>query len=136
MWPEFLHHITLHFPIVLSLGLALIATFTPVADHPPLMEILRLGGLLTLGFALVAAGSGIAAAGLSGGEHLLVHHRYLGILATLTIALAALSVHVGHRQQNEDLTGFGRLTWWAAAFATTGTAHWGAWAEHPDAIPF
>lgn len=136
MWPEFLHHITLHFPIVLTLVLAATATFAPHEDNQDVLQLLRYGGLFTLGVTVITAASGLVAAGFSGGDSTLEHHRYLGILATLTIALAALSVEIGCRTENKDLRSFGLLTWWAAALATVGAAHWGSWAEHPEIIPF
>ena len=136
MWPEFLHHITLHFPIVLSLALALTGHFARSRKSDDLLTLIHYSGLFTLAITALTVLSGFAAAGLSGGDPTLVHHRYLGALAGITIAIASLSVHFGIRRDLPDLTSFGLLTWWAAALATTGAAHWGSWAEHPELIPF
>lgn len=136
MWPEFLHHITLHFPIVLSLGLAITGHLARTRGSDDLLSLTHYAGLFTLAITLLTAFSGFAAAGLSGGDPLLIHHRYLGSLAAITIAIATLSVHFGIRRNIPDLTSFGLLSWWAAALATTGAAHWGSLAEHPELIPF
>ena len=58
MWAEFIHHLTLHFPIVLSLVLAAIGLYSMKSDTDQIRVILPLGGWGSLLFTRVAGGSG------------------------------------------------------------------------------
>ncbi len=136
MWFEFLHHLTMHFAIVLPLVFAALATWALRQTRPPVIwRALRLGSLLALTSVIAASATGIGAAGLSGGETALEHHRYLGILALCIALIAAASLEAGHRQPNQRLMRFGYYCWWIAAAASMATAHWGGLYTHPDLIP-
>lgn len=137
MWPDFLHHLSLHFPIVLSIALAFTATFALRRDEPPaLTPVIRFGGWTNLAMTTLAVISGLVAGGLSGGPEPLSHHRYLGITAFFVIALAALSYDYGTRHNIADWRRFGGLLWWVATFAIIGAGHYGGLAEHRSVIPF
>ena len=134
--PEFIHHITLHFAIVLPMVLAVTGLYALRTDTDALIPLLRWGGHFTLAIAFVTAATGILAGGLTGGEEHLQHHRYLGILTTITIAIAALAFEIGIRRDEHRIRAFGLSIWWVASFATVGASHWGILAEHADVVPF
>ena len=136
MWYEFLHHITLHFPIVLSMALAATGLYALRTDSDAFIPVLRWAGHLTLAITTVAVLSGLLAGGFTGGEETLQHHRYLGVLAFVVIALAALSYDYGVRHDISDFRSYGICLWWVASFAVIGAGHWGGLAEHRDVIPF
>ncbi|TXD37161.1 hypothetical protein FRC98_10535 [Lujinxingia vulgaris] len=137
MWPSFLHHLSLHFPIVLSMALAAAATFAIRNDEPPtLIPPLRWGGWFNLAMTALAIISGLIAGGFSGGSDDLSHHRLLGITAFSVIALAAFSYDYGTRHNIADWRRFGGLLWWVASFAVIGAGHWGGLAEHRNVVPW
>lgn len=136
MWPEFIHHIALHFVIVLPMVWAVFGLYAIRTNTRELAPLLCWGGHVTLAVAIVTTGTGLAAGGLSGGEEHLRHHRYLGILATITIAIAALGYDQGVRRDIRRLRAFGISMWWVASLATVGASHWGVLAEHADVVPF
>ncbi|RAL22361.1 hypothetical protein DL240_10960 [Lujinxingia litoralis] len=137
MWPSFLHHLSLHFPIVLSMGLAAAATYGLRRDDPELLRpLVRWGGWANLAMTSLAVVSGLVAGGFSGGSEDLSHHRYLGITAFFVIALAATSYDYGQRHNLVDWRRFGGLLWWVATFAVIGTGHWGGLAEHRAVVPW
>ena len=136
MWPEYLHHLTLHFAIVLPMILAAGGLYARRTSGAELFPILRWMGHFTLAITAIAVATGLVAGGFSGGEDSLQHHRYLGILAFIAVAIAALSYDHGTRQDIADLRGYGVAIWWVAAFAVIGASHWGTIAEHSDIIPF
>lgn len=142
MWPEFLHHLTLHFAIVLPMVMAALGTVAlrpanlPVTPEAPLTFILRTGGALTFLATAAAVATGLATAGFSGGAEHLEHHRYLGILSFVVIFVAALAFEVGCRQDIDDLKRFGLRAWWIATFAVIGAGHFGGLGEHLDSVPF
>lgn len=136
MWPDFIHHLTLHFAIVLPMVLAATGLYAHRADANGLTPLLRWGGLAALAFTLVAVASGLVAGGFSGGEQTLQHHRYLGVLTLCVVAVAAISYDHGVRRDIEDLRTFALGLWWVATFSVIGAGHWGGITEHTDVVPF
>jgi hypothetical protein len=139
MWPPFLHHITLHFPIVLALVLAAVGLWSLRDDTPQFRRFMRFGGWICFGFATVTAVSGILAApGWFGGEgsQALSHHRNLGVTAWVVMAIAALSYEWGIRSGIEDWRKFAVGVWCVASFAVIGAGHWGGTERHPDELPW
>ena len=137
MWAEILHHLTLHFPIVLTMVLAATGLYARRSEQgEALLPLMRYGGLITLALTTVATVSGLIAGGFTGGEEALQHHRYLGILSFVVIAAAALSFEFGLRHQNRDLRTFGTYLWWIAVFAVIGAGFWGGLGAHGDLTPF
>ncbi len=135
MWPEFIHHLTLHFAIVLPMVMAAIGTYAVRANQKALIPLLRWGGWITLVLTAITVIAGVAAGGLSGGEEVLKHHRYLGILTAAVVVLAAISFEQGVRRKIEDLRTFSVAMWWTASFSVIGAGHWGTLGEHADVIP-
>ncbi len=139
MW-EYLHHITLHFPIVLTMVMAVSGWAAARSEAFQGAEVgvswLRWGGHVTLGFTTVAVWSGLMSGGFSGGEEGLAHHRYLGVLAFLVIGVAAGSYEAGIRMGSRRLRDYGRTLWWVAVVAVIGAGHWGGKWVHGDVIPW
>jgi uncharacterized membrane protein len=145
MWPEYLHHITVHFPIVLTMAMAATGLYSlRRPDSPDLQVVLRWGGWLTLAMTSIAAISGIISApGLlgGGGEADLTHHRDLAITTWVVIALGAWSYNMGVRgdqpqQTSRDWRTFAVAMWCIAVFGVIGTGHWGGFGLHGDTIPW
>lgn len=136
MWPEFIHHVTSHFALALPWVLAAAGLYAMRTDESPLIPLLRWGGWATFAMALITTATGLIGGGFTGGEEHLQHHRYLGILTFITVAVAAVGYEVGVRRGITDLRKFGVGVWWVASFATIGAGHWGVLAEHADVVPF
>jgi hypothetical protein len=140
MWFEYLHHITVHFPIVLSMAMAAVGLYSHLrADTPELHTVLRYGGWITLLFTSLAAISGIISApGLlgGGGEADLSHHRNLGVATWIVVALGAYGYEQGVRRQYRDWRGFAVAMWCIAVFGVIGTGHWGGSGLHGDSVPW
>ena len=136
MWPEFIHHLTLHFAIVLPMALAAVGTYEVRGERASLVPVVRWGGMLALTMTSLAVISGLIAGGFSGGEPTLQHHRYLGILTWIVVAMAAVGYDHGVRRDIGDLRTFGVGLWWVASFAVIGAGHWGGITEHTDVVPF
>lgn len=136
MWPDFLHHISLHFAIVLPMVMAAVGAYILAQKTESLDSLFRIGAWTTLIATTVAVATGLASAGLSGGPDHLEHHRYLGILTFSVVALATLAFEIGHRHQIDDLRKFGLAAWWIASLSVVGTGHFGGLAEHLDLVPF
>ena len=136
MWPDFLHHLSLHFTIVVPMALAVVGAISLRHPSPGWTGLLRWGGHIALLMATITVATGLLAGGFSGGEEALQHHRYLGVLTFLVIALAALSFEGGLRRQSTDLQQFAIGLWWVASFSVIGAGHWGGVSVHPDVIPF
>lgn len=136
---EYLHHVTLHFPIVMSLVLAAVGVWWVRADEPTLAVILRWGGWFTLAVTTITAISGIVAApGVLGGDgpQGLSDHRNMGVMTWVVIATAAIAFEAGHRTAGRYTCRFAALCWGAAVFASIGAGHWGGSALHSDKIPW
>jgi hypothetical protein len=136
MWPDFLHHVTLHFAIVLPMVMAVVGTYILARQTDSLDPLFRSGAWATLVATALAVLSGLFAGGLSGGDEYLEHHRYLGMLTFCVVLTATLAFEVGHRRQIEDFRRFGLAIWWVASFAVVGAGHFGGLAEHFDVVPF
>ena len=139
MWPEYLHHVLLHFPIVMSMALAALGVWTRHDEAPVVRSFLRGAGWITLALTSVAAISGILAApGWLGGDGTtaLRDHRDLGVTAWAVIALAAGAYEIGARQDERDWRMFAVAMWCVASVAVIGAGHWGGSTEHADVVPF
>ena len=139
MWAPYLHHITVHFPIVLTIVLALTGIWSLYRDSDALEELMRWIGWVVVAAAGLAVVSGLVAApGLFGteGSAGLRHHRDLGLTALGVAALAAYSFERYARGGHADWHKFAVGLWCVAAFAVVGTAHWGGSELHPDKVPW
>lgn len=139
MWAPYLHHITVHFPIALSIALAAIGLYSLGRESRSLDTILRWGGWVTCAAALVAVVSGIISApGWFGGDGSvgLTHHRDLALTAFSVIALAAYSYEKYAGGGHPDWRRFAVGLWCVAAIAVIGAAHWGGSELHTDKVPW
>ena len=136
MWPDFIHHLSLHFAIVLPMALAAGGTYERRCEIDALIPLIRWGGVVALVMTCVAVVSGLLAGGFSGGDETLQHHRYLGILTLVAVAIAAVGYDQAVRRKISDLQSFAVGMWWVASFAVIGAGHWGGIGEHSDVIPF
>lgn len=139
MWSEFLHHISIHFPIVSVMGLGAIGLFALKNETPELQKVLRWGGWAAFVATTVALVSGIVSApGMfgGGGSPELTHHRDLGITLWIVVGLAVWSYDYGYRHNVRDLRSFGVMMWCVAVFAVVGTGHFGGSELHPSALPW
>ncbi len=138
-WPEYIHHLTLHFPIVGSLFLAAIGVWWVRTGDLRLGQLLRFAGWFVFVAATAAATSGIIASpGLLGGDgpQALSDHRNMGVTVWCVTAIAAIGYEVGLRRQIIYVQRFAALCWCAAAFGAIGAGHWGGSALHSDKIPW
>lgn len=135
MWAEYIHHLTLHFTIVMPMVLAAAGLYAVRREVSSLEQPLRWGGFAALGFAVLTAVSGLIAGDVTGGEESLQHHRYLGMLTLLVIALAAIGYHRGVRRASSRWRAFGVGVWWVASFSVIGAGHYGGLVVHADAVP-
>lgn len=136
MWSEFIHHLTLHFTIVLPMVLAAVGLYSVRTDGSSLQGLIRWTGIAAVGFTVITVASGLIAGGFSGGEESMQHHRYLGITTSLVIALAAWSYDRGVRTSSGDWRSFGVAIWWVATLSVIGAGHWGGLSIHAEVIPF
>lgn len=138
-WPEYLHHLSLHFPIVGNLFLAGIGIWWIRTDDARLSQLLRVAGWAVFGATTVAMVSGIVAApGWLGGDgpQTLSDHRNMGVTVWCVAAVAAVAFEVGLREKIAYVQRFAALCWCAAAFGAVGAGHWGGSALHSDKIPW
>ena len=138
-WAEYIHHVTLHFPIVLSFVLAVVGVWWVRTEDPRLATFVRWTGWVTLAMASATMLSGIVAApGILGGDgpQGLSDHRNMGVLAWCAIAIATIAFEVGTRAGQRYVRRFAALCWIAAAVAVVGAGHWGGSALHSDKIPW
>lgn len=139
MWSEFLHHITLHFPIVLTLVVAGVGLWSLRDEIPQFQLFIRGVGWMCFAMTTVTVISGIIAApGWFGGEGTaeLSHHRNLGLTAWIVMGVAAFSYEKGIREAHTDWRKFGVGVWCVAAFAVVGAGHWGGTELHKDKLPW
>lgn len=139
MKPSFIHHLSLHFPIVLAFVLAGVGLWSLREDTPQLQRFMRVVGWVCFAFASVATVSGIMATpGWFGGDgsEALSHHRNLGVSTWVAMAIAAFSYEWGLRTKITDWRKFAVGVWCVAAFGVVGTGHWGGADRHPDEIPW
>lgn len=139
LWPEYIHHVSLHFPIAGSLLLACIGVWWVKTDDPTLGRLLRFAGWFVFGMTTAAAFSGIIAApGILGGDgpQTLSDHRNMGVTLWCVAGVAAIAFEIGTRRNEAYLRRFAALCWCAAAFGAVGAGHWGGTALHSDKIPW
>lgn len=135
----FIHHLVLHFPIVLAFVLAAVGLWSVREETPQLRRFMRVGGWVCFGFVSVATVSGIIAApGWFGGDGspALSHHRNLGVSTWVVMALGAFSYEWGLRSEILDWRKFAVGVWCVGVFAVIGAGHWGGVDRHPDEIPW
>ena len=139
MTAEFIHHVTLHFPIVLTIVWAIVGLWSLRDETATHRTLLRWGGWLTMIAATVVVVSGIVAApgwfGQEGSEGLR-HHRNLGLTSWCVMVAATLAYDRGVRRDLRALRMFAIGAWCVAAFSVVGTGHWGGSEEHPDSVPW
>ena len=139
LWPEYIHHLTLHFPIAGSMLLAGVGIWWVRTDDPTLARLVRVVGWIVFAATTAAAVSGVAAApGILGGDgpQTLSDHRNMGITLWCVVAIAAIAFEVGLRKDEPYVKRFAALVWCAAAFGAVGAGHWGGSALHSDKIPW
>lgn len=139
MITEYIHHLTLHFPIVMTFVLCALGAATWRHETAQTRAFLRWAGWATLVLTTLAAISGILSApGILGGagEVVLRDHRDLGVTAWCVVALAAWSYDVGARRDEQDWRRFSVCIWGVAALAVLGAGHWGGLGEHAKIVPF
>lgn len=139
MWADYLHHITVHFPIVMSFVLAGVGTWSLHDPAPQLTGFMRVGGGATLLITSVAVISGLLITPDTLTEVLvydLGHHRNLGLSAMAAMVSAVGAYEYGVRRDEAGARGFGALAWWAVALAVLGAAHWGGSTLHADRVPW
>lgn len=138
-WPEYIHHVSLHFPIVGSLFLAVVGVWWVKTDDIRLSVLIRWFGWFVFIMTSFAAISGIIAApGILGGDgpQGLSDHRNMGVTLWCTAAVAAIGFEIGTRTHVAYVRKFAALCWCAAAFGAIGAGHWGGSALHSDKIPW
>jgi len=136
---EYIHHITLHAPIVMTVALTALGVMTSKNETPELIAFLRWSGWITLALTSAAAITGILSApGMlgGGGDEVLRDHRDLGVTAWCIVALAAFGYDQGVRDKDRDWRLFGISMWGVAAITTAAAAHWGGLGEHAEIVPF
>ncbi len=139
MWDAYLHHITVHFPIVMSLVLAAVGVWYVKTEDARLFTFVRVAGAITASITLVAVISGLVTAQhfwTEEGPDVLIHHRNLGITVLCVMLIAAAAVEWGHRADEIRAVKFGALLWVASAFGVLGAGHWGGSGVHSDVVPW
>lgn len=139
MWDAYIHHITVHFPIVMSFVLAVVGAWYVRTEDGRLFQFVRVAGGLTVAITLVAVVSGLFTAQefwVEDGPSVLEHHRNLGITVFCVMLTAAIAVEWGHRAAEIKAVKFGALLWIAAAFGVLGAGHWGGLGMHSDRVPW
>lgn len=138
-WITYLHHVTIHFPIVMLLGMSGVGLYASKHDIEPLQRLVRWGGWLAFGLTTIAMITGILSApGWLGGDgpKALSDHRDLALTTWFLTAVAAPSYDLGVRAKDRDWRLFGVGAWCVAAFAVIGAGHWGGLQHHPEALPW
>lgn len=139
VWAEYIHHVSLHFPIVGALVVSAVGIWWVRTDDDRLGQFVRFGGWGLFALTTVAMISGIASApGWFGGDGPLdvIHHRNMGVTVWCCVATAAIAFEAGHRSGEVYVKRFGALAWSAAAFIVVGAGHWGGTIRHSDKIPW
>jgi hypothetical protein len=140
MLSTYLHHITLHFPIVGTMMLGALGAWTLREESQALRSFLRWAGWALFGLTSVATGAGLWA--MWTGAHAtldmveLGHHRNMGLMVWSITALAAGGYERGIRADDEDWRRFGVAMWCVAGVAVIGAGHWGGAGMHPDVVPW
>jgi hypothetical protein len=140
MLSTYVHHITLHFPIVGTMLLGALGVWTLREEGQALQSFLRWAGWALCALTSAAVISGLIA--MYTGAHAplepvaLGHHRNLGLLVWSIVAAATFGYDQGVRTRDEDWRRFGVAMWCVAGVAVFGAGHWGGSSMHPDVVPF
>lgn len=135
----YLHHVILHFPIVLLPTVAGIGLYAVGKQSAPLYTLLRVVSWVSVGFMLLAMISGwLSAPGHVSPEQLgrLEHHRDLALTVGVVGVVAGGCVERGARSQSRDWWVAGVGFWCIAAFGILGVGHWGGSMLNADLVPF
>lgn len=139
MWFEYLHHITVHVPLVGSAVLAGIGTYWVKSGADELGQVVRWLGWAVLAATTVAVVTGILSApgGFGGdGPKVVSDHRNLGLTTFWAMATAVVAFEWGLRSGSVRAKKFGALVWWAVLLGAIGTGHWGGSSLHSDVVPW
>jgi len=139
MIAEWLHHVTLHFPIVMTFALAGLGAWTMREESERTVSFIRWAGWATFALTTVAVVAGILSApGWLGGDgpKVLSDHRDLGVTAWFVVGLAAWGYDHGVRHSDREFRLFGVAIWAVASFAVIGAGHWGGVGQYPELSPF
>lgn len=138
-WFAWLHHTSIHVPLVMSTVLGILGIWVNRRDDQTVWVILRIAGWATTATTLVAVVSGLATATefwTEVGPDVLIHHRNLGILGFVSMLTAVGSIEYGLRTNSQRVRRFGALCWIAVALSMVGAGHWGGSGVHSDRIPW
>lgn len=139
IWAKYLHHITLHVPLVASAMLAILGLLARGDEPETLQRFLRWIGWAVFGVTTVTVIAGILVApGWLGGEGSsdLSHHRDLALTTWFVMGLAAGCYDKGIREGERDMRMYGIAMWWVTTFAVVGAGHWGASTHRPELVPW
>lgn len=134
----FAHHLTLHFPIVLTLTLGALGEWSRRQDGDPARGFVRAAGWVAVALATVAVISGTIAAS-DQPSPTVDHHRWLGWLTWAAMLCAASAYEASFRPATDhhpDWRVVGVGLWWTAALACVGAGHWGGLSIHERVIPW
>ena len=139
MWVRYLHHLSTHFPIVMSFVLAIVGWWYVRRSDQLLATFLRWGGWATALLTTAAMASGVLStpeSWIADGTDALSHHRNLGLLVWAVVVLAASVFELGIQHQRLDVRKLGALLWSVCALAVLGAGHWGGSMMHSDRVPW
>jgi hypothetical protein len=138
-WVEYIHHVTVHVPLVASAVLAVVGTYWLKTNSEDVSPIVRWLGWGTFIVTTLAVISGILAApgGFGGdGPKVIADHRNLALTTYWAMGTAVIAFEWGHRIESLPTKRFGALVWWAVMFGAIGTGHWGGSSLHSDVVPW
>ena len=139
IWPKYLHHITIHFPIVLLMVMAALGLWSLRHDIQPMQKAVHIGGWAAFALTSVAIITGLLTAPGTlgfGGDANLDHHRNLALTTWAITGLGAWSYHKGIQDTERDWRMFGVMMWCVAAFAVLGAGHWGGASHNKEIVPW
>ncbi|MFB6263621.1 MAG: hypothetical protein ABEL76_08370 [Bradymonadaceae bacterium] len=139
MWARYLHHLSLHVPIVLIPAVAAVGTYHHFVGGERVLRIVRWAGwgaFLATAVAVLSGALG-APAGFAGEPYAaLRHHRDLALTTLAVAGLAVWAFEKGVRRDHADWRAFAVGVWWVAALGVVGTAHWSGATVHADSVPW
>ncbi len=136
---EYIHHVTVHVPLVASAIMAAIGTYWVLGQSKDVEPIVRWLGWGTLLVTTIAVVSGILSApGDFGGDgpKVISDHRNLGLTTYWAMATGVIAFEWGRREKSLPAMKFGAIVWWAVLLGAIGTGHWGGSSLHSDVIPW